>query len=261
MAIKVLTLEGLQYYHGKIKALLSGKVDVVEGKQLSTEDYTTAEKTKLAGIAEGAQVNVIETVKLNGSALAVTEKGVNIDLSSYALKADIASVYRVMGSVATYDALPTDPAVGDVYNIEADGSNYVWTGTAWDALGGTVDLSGFYTKTEVDSALALKADKTALESAVNTINGELALKAVKTEVDSALALKADASALESAVSTINAEVALKANASDVYTKTEVDTMVSTINGDIDAVEAKFADYVLSSDIVEISNAEIDSAMA
>lgn len=34
------------------------KVDKVTGKGLSTEDYTTAEKTKLAGIAEGAEVNV-----------------------------------------------------------------------------------------------------------------------------------------------------------------------------------------------------------
>ena len=33
---------------------LSGKVDKVAGKGLSTNDYTTAEKTKLAGIAEGA---------------------------------------------------------------------------------------------------------------------------------------------------------------------------------------------------------------
>lgn len=33
---------------------LSGKVDKVEGKGLSTNDYTTADKTKLAGIAAGA---------------------------------------------------------------------------------------------------------------------------------------------------------------------------------------------------------------
>lgn len=33
---------------------LSGKVDKVAGKGLSTNDYTTAEKTKLAGIAPGA---------------------------------------------------------------------------------------------------------------------------------------------------------------------------------------------------------------
>ena len=33
---------------------LAGKVDTVSGKQLSTEDYTTAEKTKLAGIEANA---------------------------------------------------------------------------------------------------------------------------------------------------------------------------------------------------------------
>ena len=37
---------------------INGKVDAVSGKQLSTEDYTTAEKTKLSGIETGAQVNV-----------------------------------------------------------------------------------------------------------------------------------------------------------------------------------------------------------
>ena len=41
---------------------LAGKVSVVEGKGLSTEDYTSEEKTKLAGIAAGAQVNVIDGV-------------------------------------------------------------------------------------------------------------------------------------------------------------------------------------------------------
>ena len=41
---------------------LAGKVDTVAGKGLSTEDYTSEEKTKLAGIAAGAQVNVIDGV-------------------------------------------------------------------------------------------------------------------------------------------------------------------------------------------------------
>ena len=37
---------------------LANKIDKVIGKQLSTEDYTTAEKNKLAGIQEGAEANV-----------------------------------------------------------------------------------------------------------------------------------------------------------------------------------------------------------
>lgn len=41
-----------------LTAALATKVDKVAGKQLSTEDYTTAEKNKLAGVQPGAQVNV-----------------------------------------------------------------------------------------------------------------------------------------------------------------------------------------------------------
>lgn len=41
-----------------ITAALNKKVDAVSGKGLSTNDYTAAEKTKLAGIAEKAEVNV-----------------------------------------------------------------------------------------------------------------------------------------------------------------------------------------------------------
>lgn len=41
-----------------IDTAMNNKVDKEIGKGLSTNDYTTAEKTKLAGIAEGAEVNV-----------------------------------------------------------------------------------------------------------------------------------------------------------------------------------------------------------
>lgn len=39
-------------------AEIDTKVDKIEGKGLSTEDYTTTEKTKLSGIEAGAEVNV-----------------------------------------------------------------------------------------------------------------------------------------------------------------------------------------------------------
>lgn len=48
--MKILSYDGLLYFCQKIKALLAGKVDKVDGKGLSTNDYTTAEKTKLAGL-------------------------------------------------------------------------------------------------------------------------------------------------------------------------------------------------------------------
>lgn len=53
---------GLAHLWQRIKLLVtnkvSSKVDKVDGKGLSTNDYTNAEKTKLAGIADGAQRNV-----------------------------------------------------------------------------------------------------------------------------------------------------------------------------------------------------------
>ena len=62
----------------KIKSALGGKVDVVSGKGLSTNDYTSAEKQKLSGIASGAQVNVIESVNVNGTKLTPNSKAVDV---------------------------------------------------------------------------------------------------------------------------------------------------------------------------------------
>lgn len=50
------------------------------GKGLSTEDFTSTLKSKLEGIASNAQVNVIESVKLNNTALSVSSKAVNIPI-------------------------------------------------------------------------------------------------------------------------------------------------------------------------------------
>lgn len=48
--MKFLSYDGLLYFCQKIKALLAGKVDKIDGKGLSTNDFTTAEKNKLAGL-------------------------------------------------------------------------------------------------------------------------------------------------------------------------------------------------------------------
>ena len=54
MAINYLSKDGAKWLMTKIKGLLNGKVDKVAGKGLSTNDFTTAEKNKLAGIATEA---------------------------------------------------------------------------------------------------------------------------------------------------------------------------------------------------------------
>jgi hypothetical protein len=69
---------------GKITGLtdaLAGKVDAQDGYRLISE----SEHEKLAKIADGAQVNVLESVKINGTALEITEKTVDIPVANSTL--------------------------------------------------------------------------------------------------------------------------------------------------------------------------------
>ena len=73
--------------------------------------------------------------------------------NTYALKADIVSMYKYKGSVTSYDKLPTSgQTVGDVYDV-GDGMNYAWNGTKWDGLGQVFTISKI-TNTEIDTVLA-----------------------------------------------------------------------------------------------------------
>lgn len=51
------TLVGDTAVSTQISTAIANKVDKVDDKGLSTNDYTTAEKNKLSGIAEGAEMN------------------------------------------------------------------------------------------------------------------------------------------------------------------------------------------------------------
>ena len=55
--------------------------------------------------------------------------------------------------MATYAKLPaTGQTAGDVYNVEADGMNYAWTGSAWDALGMVLEIE-YLTNAEIDEII------------------------------------------------------------------------------------------------------------
>ena len=57
---------------------IGNKVDKVTGKGLSTNDYSNEDKTKLGNIAPGAQVNVLEGIKVDGVAQSISDKYVNL---------------------------------------------------------------------------------------------------------------------------------------------------------------------------------------
>ena len=77
--------------------------------------------------------------------------------------AKVSSVYRFRGSVATYSDLPTTgQVVGDVWNVEDTGANYAWSGTEWDKLSETVDLTPYLTKADAANTYAT----------ITTVNGK-----------------------------------------------------------------------------------------
>ena len=53
--------------------------------------------------------------------------------------------------MANYASLPAgDSETGDVWNVEATGMNYAWTGQGWDALGETIQIESI-TNAEIDA--------------------------------------------------------------------------------------------------------------
>ena len=131
-------------------------------------------------LTEGGEEQKIPTKvsELENDAGYIT-KEVN-DLVNYPTKEEIDSkitaVYRPKGSCA-YADLPASPEVGDVYNVtdahegHPAGTNYVWTGSTWDALSGVVDLTPYLTKEEATSTYATKQSVSEVEAKIPSIEG------------------------------------------------------------------------------------------
>ena len=83
---------------------LNLKVDKVAGKGLSTEDYTTAEKSKLAGIQAGAQVNVKADWNATGGDAEILNKP---DLTIYATNSALTSGLATKQDVLGFTPVPT----------------------------------------------------------------------------------------------------------------------------------------------------------
>ncbi len=81
-----------------------GKVDKEEGKGLSENDFTDADKNKLDGIEAGAQENVIEVVKRNGTALSVVDKTVDVEVptATSALTNDSGYITNAVDDLVNY---------------------------------------------------------------------------------------------------------------------------------------------------------------
>lgn len=169
---KFLDNNGLLYFWNKLKALLDNKVDTVSGKGLSENDFTDAYKTKLDGIAAGAQVNAVTGVK--GSSESSYRTGnINITAANIGL-GNVTNNKQVKG-------LSSGTTSGHVVTWGADG--YTVTDSGF-TIGKSVPADAEFTDTTYSAAtqsaagLMSAADKTKLDGVETGAN--------KTTVDSSL---------------------------------------------------------------------------
>ena len=107
---------------------LAKKVDAEAGKALSTNDFTNDIKSKLDAIEAGAQANVIENVSMNGEALVIAEKGVNIPLATNT------TVGVIKGSDVEYGVVIDEQGAASVKNLNV--GKLVQTDGDWLILNG-----------------------------------------------------------------------------------------------------------------------------
>lgn len=145
-------------------------------------------------LAVGTVVEIINSLESDRTDAALSAaQGKALKTLVDELKASVAAALDYKGTKDTYDDLPTKGnKKGDVWNVVGAhgttpaGTNYAWDGTQWDPLGGTIDLSGYYTKTQVDDAISaakteLEAADTALEGQITTVTNQLNNKVDKVE--------------------------------------------------------------------------------
>ena len=135
---------------GQQVTALQGQITTINGKLIlanETHDGFLSKEgfKKLKGIAAGAQVNVIETVKVNGAALVPTDKAVNIDLGAYATTEAVAAGYvaKEAGkglSTNDYDATAKGIVDGITAKVEAVDAKF----------------GNYYNKQEVEDKIAGK---------------------------------------------------------------------------------------------------------
>lgn len=141
---------------------LDSKVDKVEGKDLSSNDFTDAEKTKLASLENYDDTTVLAKIAQEKSD---REAALQNYYTIAQIDAKIASVLRYQGVVDTRGDLDTivDPVVGDVWHVADDAGEYAWNGTAWEPLGSSVDLTAYATTVSVNDMIAVAKNELATE--------------------------------------------------------------------------------------------------
>lgn len=257
---KLIDLDLLAYFKSKLDLLFANKVDKETGKGLSSNDYTSAEKTKLSGITTGAQVNVLEGIQKNGTTVTVTNKIANISVPTKTsditndsnFVADASYVHTDNNYTTTEKNKVAGIASGAQVNvIETIKVNNTAQTVTSKAVNITVPTktsditndSGFITSSDVPEGAAASTTSPKMDGTA-TVGTETAFArgdhvhpkdtskanlASPTFTGTPKAPTASAGTNTTQIATtafVNTAISGKANSADVYTKTEIDNKLA-----------------------------------
>ena len=182
--------ETIYLYNGLIVAVVADKsmYMLIDKTKVLEADYSG---WKQLDVSAAQTVEIIDNLTSQSTTAALSaNQGRILDGKITDLQSKLTAIFTYKGTKATYEELEAveSPTVGDVYNVEAAhnnvpaGTNWVWNGTDWDALAGTVDLSGYVQKEAgkqliPDEKLALidtnASDIAALETRADDIESDI----------------------------------------------------------------------------------------
>lgn len=153
---------------GAVYTALSNKVDKVSGRGLSEQNFTYAEKTKLAGLENYDDTSISNRVTVTENAIKTLNGNSSVSGSVDKKIADaIAGVTQIDFKIVS--KLPSTGIKGTIYLIRGSGTEttqqydeYIWVNNKWEKLGRStieVNLSDIYSKSEVNALVSVKNDK------------------------------------------------------------------------------------------------------
>lgn len=173
----------------------------------------------------------------------------------------VASVLTWKGSVATKSDLPaaSKNKVGDTWNVKDSGFEYTWTEAGkWEELGPVLDLSAYYTKSQIDALIgSVPAGKTLMD--IIGLDGSEG-KSLKQYVDD-LATKVDEhTASISALETTVNGYSTKITALETSVSTATDNITS-LTDKVSTNEKAIADVKSTADTAKASVDDLTTKVA
>ena len=222
---------------------------------LESASHTHDNKTVLDGITSAKIEAWDKVVNKADKATTLAGYGITDAYTKTEIDGKLGGAFHYKGAYDSFAALiaaVTEPMVGDVYNIKTAGGtdsegiaikagdNVVCktaktesVAATWDVLSGTVDLSAYYNKTEVDTKVS--DAKTELQSSIDGVSGRVdTLETTVGDAESGLVkdvatLKSDMTTAKSDISTLKTTVgdAKSGLVKDVADNTAA---ITTLNG-------------------------------